>query len=509
MITASSMQAHKMAATALGVYVLCLFLVYNETLVSMVSIWWRSDTFAHGFLILPISLWLVWDRRDSFAGMAAKPELRALVFLLGSGFVWMIARVANVLVIEQYAFVAMLISGTWVILGNRYTLALAFPLGFLFFAVPAGEGLVPPMMELTATSTVSLLRLTGIPVYREGLYFTLPTGNWSVIEACSGVRYLIASLTLGCLFAYLSYTSFLKRGIFVVASIIVPVVGNTLRAYMIVMLGHLSEMKLATGVDHLIYGWFFFGILMLILFSIGAIWRDAPPVAVGGEQQSTTAKAGQTRTPVVATLLVVVAASAWFFLERNLEQEPVSVAPLQLPSQLGAWEQEDSASWTWKPESRGADQRVSVFYRSDAGVVAAYVGLYLAQDQDSELVNSTNAMVGGDDLQWRITASESVPIVFDGKELAVRQVTLKGSSNNILIWYWYRLGNRYTSIPYMAKLYEVWNYISRGRQDSAQVLFATEINGDPERAATLLRRYINDSLPGIELSIDTLVGEVE
>ena len=51
----------------------------------------------------------------------------------------------------------------------------------LFFAVPAGDVLVPAMMEFTAMSTVWLVKMTGIPVYREGLYFTLPSGHWSVV----------------------------------------------------------------------------------------------------------------------------------------------------------------------------------------------------------------------------------------------------------------------------------------------------------------------------------------
>ena len=95
-----------------------------------------------------------------------------------------------------------------------------------------------------------------------------------MVEACSGLRYLIASLTLGFLYAYLTYRSLARRAIFVAVSVIVPIVANWLRAYMIVMIGHLSGMQYAVGVDHLIYGWLFFGVVMLILFWIGSIWRE-------------------------------------------------------------------------------------------------------------------------------------------------------------------------------------------------------------------------------------------
>lgn len=60
-----------------------------------------------------------------------------------------------------------------------------------------GEDLVSPIMEFSATYTVVALKLTGIPVYRHGSWFSLPTGSWSVVEAWSGVRYLIASVSLG------------------------------------------------------------------------------------------------------------------------------------------------------------------------------------------------------------------------------------------------------------------------------------------------------------------------
>ena len=164
-------------------------------------------------------------------------------------------RLTGVQVVEQLAFVGIVVASLASLLGWQVSKFLAFP------AVPVlrgadGEDLVPPMMEFTATFTVEALRLTGIPVYRDGLWFSLPSGNWSVVEACSGVRYLIASATLGVMYAYhLSHP--VERLLFIVLSIVVPVIANGVRAYMIVMIGHLSGMEYATGVDHLIYGWVF------------------------------------------------------------------------------------------------------------------------------------------------------------------------------------------------------------------------------------------------------------
>ena len=253
-----------------GFFCLALVLVYYETAWSMVAIWTRSETFAHGFLILPISLWLIWIRREELEQFVPAPNSRIAFVLLPVGFGWLLAWLVDVAVIQQLALVAMLVIGCWAILGHELGRLLAFPLLFLFFAVPMGEGLIAPMMEYTATSTVWMIEKTGIPVYREGLHFALPSGRWSVVEACSGVRYIIASVTVGTLYAYLTYRSLSRRIIFVIVSAIVPIFANSVRAYIIVILGHLSGMTIATGADHLVYGWCFFGLVIFILFWLGS-----------------------------------------------------------------------------------------------------------------------------------------------------------------------------------------------------------------------------------------------
>ena len=119
--------------------------------------------------------------------------------------------------------------------------AILFPLLFLFFAVPFGEFLLPThdgvdgRLHRPGAAADAAFRCTA-----KGMQFVIPSGNWSVVEACSGVRYLIASFMVGTLFAYLNYRSTKRRVVFIGVSILVPIVANWLRAYMIVMLGHLS-----------------------------------------------------------------------------------------------------------------------------------------------------------------------------------------------------------------------------------------------------------------------------
>ncbi|MEO0975599.1 MAG: exosortase A, partial [Pseudomonadota bacterium] len=169
--------------------------------------------------------------------------------------------VGAVQVVEQFAFVLAFNAVLIAVLGLSVARQMIFPMGFLFFAVPFGEFAIPHLMEFTAWFTVAAIELTGIPVYRDGYFLTIPKGDFEIAKACSGIRYLIASFSLGTLYAYLTYNSLSRRVAFVVFSLALPIFANGLRAYGIVMLAHLSDMRIAVGVDHIIYGWLFFGVV--------------------------------------------------------------------------------------------------------------------------------------------------------------------------------------------------------------------------------------------------------
>ena len=112
MIADAPFTSGRRLAALIALYGLLACLVFHETVASMVAIWLRSDTFAHGFLILPISLWLVWRRRDQLAGAVARPQPLVLVLTVGGAVVWLLAHLVDVLVIQQLAFVGILITAS-------------------------------------------------------------------------------------------------------------------------------------------------------------------------------------------------------------------------------------------------------------------------------------------------------------------------------------------------------------------------------------------------------------
>ncbi len=503
--SAAGLTSGRGLVAAVLAYCLLAGLLFHDTVVEMVSTWLRSDTYAHGFLILPISLWLVWRQRDKLAGAVARPRPWVLVLSTGGSLAWLLAFLVDVNVVQQLAFVGILITGIWALLGHALAWRLAFPLGFLVLAVPMGEGLVPPLMELTADTTEYLVRASGVPVYREGMYLFLPTGTWSVVEACSGVRYLIASYTLGLVYAYLTYHSLWRRCAFVVASVLVPIVANGLRAYGIVMLGHVSNMKLAAGVDHLIYGWVFFGVVMLLLFWVGSFWQQPETAAREGRAGTSSAGWQGTGPAPAMVLLVALAVSALgpaLALGLSRGGEPPVLGPLQSPeSAVPGWQQTPDPGWGWAPNQPGADRELVRYYEGDDGVVGLYLHQYLRQQQDVELVQSVSPWLRDGDA-WRVTQQRRAALQLVDA-VRVPEALLLSGRQQLLVWAVYRVGGDYTANPYLAKLLEARQQILEGRREGTRLFLATPVpDGATDLARQRLQVFVDQHSAAIEQVLD-------
>jgi hypothetical protein len=107
------------AAAALAFVLAWIVFGYWRTGAAMVGIWARSDTFAHGFLVAPISAWLVWRARASLLEVAPRPSWWVLVPLAAAGAVWLLGDLGTVNAVSQLAFVAMLVLAVPAVIGAR------------------------------------------------------------------------------------------------------------------------------------------------------------------------------------------------------------------------------------------------------------------------------------------------------------------------------------------------------------------------------------------------------
>jgi exosortase A len=493
-----------------SIIVLCAllapFFLFSETAKSIVSIWDSSETFAHGYIIAPISAWLIWRRREIFRVTEMKPFLPTLLILMMLGFVWMLADFAEVQVIKQYSFVAFFPFILLAILGIRLTWEMAFPLAFLMLAVPFGEAFVPPLIDFTADFTVAALQFTGIPVLREGTFFSIPSGNWSVVEACSGVRYLISSITLGCLYAYLTYRSSYKRALFILMSIIVPILANGLRAYLIVIIGHLSSMQLAVGFDHLIYGWLFFGFVMFLMFWVGSFWRDN----VNSYDISATSKtqaigiSASNLSIFFAALCVVASLAMWpkysdYVTAKDHKRATVSLANLQL-TWLPSTELID-----WKPAFLVPHAQLDKAFQRDWYRVGLSIRYYRNQSSSSKLVSSANVLVPEKNDKWRVLGSTTRGEGSDAGFIRLLETQIQDKSGqNFLVWQTYWVDNTFSINPYLVKALQARSMLLSNGDDGAAILVYAAFNEKPEEARISMRPFLKANMQQINSQLADL-----
>jgi exosortase A len=501
---------------AFGLVMLLLvavFAIFWPTVRSMIEIWSRSDTFAHGWLVVPAFVWFAWERRQRLAAVPLQPFWPGLFAVAAGGFGWLVANAAEVAVVQQLAVIGLVAACTTTILGWRFAWELAFPLSFLFFAVPVGEALIPPMMEMTADFTVAALKLTGIPVYREGLFFVIPSGNWSIVEGCSGLRYLIASVTVGCVFAYLYYRSPWRRLAFIAASIAVPIFANWVRAYIIVMMGHLSDNRIAAGADHLIYGWVFFGFVMLLLFWVGARWReDEAPLPAdprAGSRSIALPGAGLSSVgpAALATLLAVAAWPAWAgYLEHRADGD-TRVVELSSPRGAGGWQRQKEQLTEWRPHYKGAIASTFDTYASGNQQVVLYVAVYRNQKQGSELVNSQNVMIHQHHPVWNRRSETIGSESLGSSTLPLRKTLMRSPAQSLVIWDWFVVAGQDVANPYWAKVMQARDKILGRGDDGVAIIVAAPYYDNPTDGERVLRDFVSSMRGSIDASVAKALGQ--
>ena len=264
-------------AIALGFAVLGV--AFRQEAASAVSVWQSSTAYGHCFLVLPIVLWLLWERRGIFDALPPHPAVWPALLGLPLLAMWLVSFWLGIMEGRQLAamgFVELLLMAS---LGWRLWWAGSAGFLYLFFLVPFGAFLTPMLQHFTATFIANGLTLLRIPFEANAFQISIPEGSFYVAEACAGLRFLIAAIAFGVLYAVTMFRSPWRRAAFITVSCVVPVVANGVRGLGIVVLGHILGSAQAGAADHLIYGWVFFSAVILLLAAAGFPFREMPAEA--------------------------------------------------------------------------------------------------------------------------------------------------------------------------------------------------------------------------------------
>ncbi|MBO1079104.1 exosortase A [Roseomonas haemaphysalidis] len=313
--SAGALAKPRLAAWPLAMLVLAIGLAalgyaFRLEAVTAVQTWESSTAYNHCWLVLPVALWLGWSRRHRLIGTLPRPSLLAAIAAAGPALAWLLAERLGIMEGRQLAALSMVLCLVVAVLGWQFARAMAAPLLYLFFLVPFGAFLVPALQRVTAWFITSGLQVLQIPYVADDLVIEIPAGAFLVAEACAGLRFIIAALAFGALYAVVMFRSPSRRLVVLALAIIVPIVANGFRALGIVLMGHWLGSAEAAAADHVVYGWAFFSLVILLLVAAGLPFRQDGTVPAAPPPAPSTRRPGMPMLLAAAVLSCVLSLSA-------------------------------------------------------------------------------------------------------------------------------------------------------------------------------------------------------
>jgi len=507
----------RIAAVALAALLLLTFVLYQQTILYLTGKWNQMEIgeYGHGYLVLLISVYLIFYNRRRLLALAPCPEYRAILAVLSASMFWLLAALVDIEILQAVGLLLLLLSMVWLMLGTRVLRVLAFPVLFISFAIPAWFPLSPVLQELTADVVFWVIRGLEIPALRIENMIVLPAGKLSIEEACSGLKYFLAAMTLATLYAYLNYESLRSRLAVVLISAAAAVLLNILRVFIVVYLAYTTDMQHPLIADHLSLGWYLFAGLIVVLLVIDTQLQKfrQPQIQRHQLQQHRSnnlqqvAKTTQTLCNKGKSQFVVFALGAALFVSAGPvtvywlddQTQPDSyVAQPALISIAGEWSAMNADEDDWTPQYRGAIARKITFNNKIGQQIYFYMGLYPTQKQGEELINDLNRI--SDNKIWYSGYQRATLYNVGGRQV-LEQLLEKKDGRQRLVWYWYHVAGQNTVNKYQAKALQVLG-LMKGMRQASVFAIAARLDGDPEYTREILVQFIEQMSSSIEKVTD-------
>ena len=256
----------------------------------------------HGVLVALLSAWLFFRNRYRLGAVATQPAPLAMVLFALASLAWLLFWRAGIPALHIILFPALMGLGIAAALGWQAARWVAFPIGFLYFAVPSWDVLVGPLQTIAAHATGLLAPLLGIPAEVQGYLVQLPgVGTFEIGRGCSGVNFLAIGLAVAALLGELEGASVMRRLSLLCIMGCAAVVSNWIRVLVIVDAGYTTNMRhVLVSRGHYMFGWILFSV---VLFAF--VWLFArPQAAAQSRPQPAPVSPGSRGLPAYAAIVL-------------------------------------------------------------------------------------------------------------------------------------------------------------------------------------------------------------
>jgi EpsI family protein len=351
---------------------------------------------------------------------------------------WLVFFNAALLVPTMLLLPLLVFAAIWAAGGHRLARRAAFPVFYLYFALPVWDAIDAPLQSLTTDASLGLLSLTGIPVLAEGNVIHIPEGAFEIATSCNGLHFVIVALAIATVHGYVEGYDRRSRVMLLLIATALAIATNLVRIFCVIVAGHLTDMQhFLVRVDHYYFGWVLFAIsLLLYVFASSRI-----PLLRHEAAPTTPRASGATGSYAPIALVLAAAALAVGPLWSLAAITATVDSPATSPPRLASWTGPTPSSWAWQPVYANADERFVESYRNErAGEVSLFRAAYHYQRQGREVRGYGNSLAGPG---YSIRSSKPAAATIEGQSLtAVEHLVVADSGQELLVWSFHGVGDR-------------------------------------------------------------------
>jgi exosortase B len=245
---------------------------YFPTLKSLMEGPWQTEQEGHGPLIIAAALWLVWQSRGKLQStpLAPAPLVGWAILLCGLALMFL-ARTQGVLTVEVFSAIPVIVGCVLLLAGWTVLRVLAFPIFFLFFAVPMPDWLIDaatvPLKVFISDVVTQVLYRLGYPIAQNGVMIMIGSYQLMVKDACSGMNSIFALSAIGVFYAYAFRSDTKIRALLLLAAIVpITIVANFIRVFSLVLLAYYGGIDAVEGFLHDLTGIGLFVVAVALMF---------------------------------------------------------------------------------------------------------------------------------------------------------------------------------------------------------------------------------------------------
>ena len=468
-----------LACLAAAIFVLLYWETFSE-----IAVMWGTYQGAHGPVILAISLYMIWIKRELLKQIPPAPlYLSGIAVTIFGCFLLAAGRVGSVLLLQYLSMVVSLWGLILLIGGGKYFGILWCPVGYLIFMFPIFSEILDAFSIYLQTAAAwmasTIMSLAGVEVYRHGHLLDLPTITLDVARECNGVNHIMALVSLAIPLAYWTQPTWMKRGILIGLAFPIGVIANGLRVSIIGIYAYYLPGGPAHGPYDLFYVSFifFFGTGALVVLSQVLCGKEI----CGHESKLSEPSASRSlqsllKRGVAFAVASGILLSTWLYLV-TFNPEVVALAqPIEtFPYEVSKWKGQDLVVKGSVFGEFLADIELQRLYSDgEGGQFRIYIGYFPVQGQDKEVVHYRF-----DSLQ-----ANAVPLSLkvNGSVIGIKMTIEKEESSGRTACFWYVIHNEVVTNRYGAKIATILDGLLYQRTNAAIVVIEFEKDGlgDPD-----------------------------